>query len=601
MSAGDVSINRLDWRRSARGVRAFLDSEVRVQARLWFGLLIALLLAVNGLNVVNSFVGRDFMTAIESRDGDRFLLETVLYLAVFALSTAAAVHLRYTEERLGLLWREWLTARLIAVYLGHRGYYRLKEGRHVDNPDQRIHEDVRAFTSTTLSFFLMFLNGAITVAAFSGVLWSISPILFLVCAGYAVLGSLVMLVLGRRLIGLNYRQLGREADFRADLIHVWENAESVAILRREGRLGARLGRRLEALCENLKRIIVVNRNLGFFATGYNYLTQIIPALVVAPLFMRGEVEFGVITQSAMAFAHLVGAFSLVVTQFGSLSSFAAVVARLGSLGEAMEQAGLPVASCDVCIAPVADEGLGGAAGPAATIEVIDDDTRIAYQRLSLCAPGDGRVLIADLTASIAPGTRVLVLGSNEDAKTALFRATAGVWDSGEGRVYRPGPTELYFLPERPYLPPGTLREVLVRTGQEDEVSEERIRAVVDALDLDPVLARAGGLDVEGDWDNLLSLGEQQRLAVGRVLLATPRFVFLERLSTALGPEGADRVLAMLSDRSITYLSVGRGRHGVRETDDKLGHYDALLELLDEGRWRWQSVADGEARSLPDQV
>ena len=168
------------------------------------------------------------------------------------------------------------------------------------------------------------------VFSFSGVLWSISPLLFGVAIGYAALGTLTALYLGRPLVGLNYRQSDREADFRADLIHVRENAESVALLRREGLLTARLLRRIDGLGDNFRRITSVNRNLGFFTTRYNYLIQLIPLLVVAPLFIRGEVEFGVITQSAMAFAQLLGGLSLIVNQAQSLSAFAAVTARLSA-------------------------------------------------------------------------------------------------------------------------------------------------------------------------------------------------------------------------------------------------------------------------------
>src|SRR6185503_15139294 len=174
----------------------------------------------------------------------------------------------------------------------------------------------------------------LTVIAFAGVLWSISRPLFLVGIAYAAAGSLLTVLLGRPLVRLNYRQADREANFRGDLMHVRENAESVALLHGESQIEARLSGRIDALVANLRRIIAVNRNLGFFTTGYNYMIQIIPALIVAPLFIRGEAEFGVITQSAIAFTQLLGAFSLIVTQFQTISSYAAVLARLHALADA---------------------------------------------------------------------------------------------------------------------------------------------------------------------------------------------------------------------------------------------------------------------------
>jgi putative ATP-binding cassette transporter len=204
----------------------------------------------------------------------------LLYVGVFALLTCTAVFCRFVEERLALLWREWLTRQLVARYLEQQTYHRLNAIGTLGNPDQRIADDVRSFTASTLSFALIFLNGTFTIIAFSGVLWSISRTLFFTAVGYAVFGSSIAVVLGRRLMPLNYDQSDREADFRAHLIHVRENAESIALLHREPHIGARLRGQVDAFTANLKRIIAVNRNLGFFTTGYNF-AQLIPALLVA--------------------------------------------------------------------------------------------------------------------------------------------------------------------------------------------------------------------------------------------------------------------------------------------------------------------------------
>jgi len=559
-----VPITRLTWSRLGRAVSDFAKCEVGWRARGLFALLIALLFAFNALNVLNSYVGRDFMTAISNRDSARFTRQAIAYLGVFAASALVGAFYSFSEQRLGLLWREWLTRRLLGSYLDRRAYYRLSAAGLLTSPDERIAEDVRAFTATTLSFVLMLCNATVTVVAFSGVLWSISRALFAIAVLYAACGSALAVLFGRPLVWLNYNQLDREADFRANLVHVQANAESIALLGREGRLGARLRRRFEDLTANMRRIIAVNLNLAFFTNGYNYLIQIIPALVVAPLFIRGKVEFGVITQSTMAFSTLLGALSLVVTQFQSISSFAAVVSRLGSLADAMEQAQSPAA---------------------ASIDMIEDEARVAYERLTLLSPRSDHVLVRELSVSVPRGTRVLIVGPNDAAKVALFRATAGIWENGSGRIVRPGLDAVFFLPERPYLPPGTLRDVLVRTGREGVIGDEQIATLLHVLGLEPVLERTGGLDVERDWDDVLSLGEQQLLSVARVILAAPRFVFLERPRRALGSEEADRILGLLSERSITYLTLGDGSDGL---DD----YDAVLELAGDGGWTWKAVEAG---------
>jgi len=562
MSEQLITFDRATARRFIRAVKDFLTSEVRWQARGLFALLIAFALTVNGLNVINSYVGRDFMTAIAHRDQAGFIRQAVLYIAVFAGSTAIAVLYRFTEERLGLFWRVWLTRRIIQQYLADRTYLHLKESATIENPDQRIAEDVRAFTSTTLSFTLMFMNGALTVLSFSGVLWTISPFLFGVAIGYAVLGTLTTIYLGRPLIGLNYRQSDREASFRSDLIHLRENAESVALPRREGRLTARLLRRIDSLADNYRRIILVNRNLGFFTTGYNYLIQIIPTLIVAPLFIGGKVEFGVITQSAMAFAQLLGAFSLIVNQFQSISSFAAVIARLSALVGAVEK-GPPSAHTAVA--------------------VVEVEGRIAYDRLTLFSPEGNRELLKNLDVEIPHGTKVLIVGPNEAARTALFRATAGIWAAGAGTLFRPPLDAIFFLPQRPYLPPGTLRDLLVRTGKEQVITDDQITAALRAAGLDSVQARADGLDREHDWSAILSLGEQQLLALTRLILARPAFAMLDRVNAALKPAQVRQALRGLDENSITYITLA-------DDAESLDMYDAVLEIDTGGGWSWKQTS-----------
>lgn len=566
-----IELDRVTWERFLRPTRGFLTSEVAGQARWLLALLLGLLLSINGLNVLNSYVGRDFMTAVEHRDTEVFVWKMMLYIGVFGIATLAAGIYRFSEERLALLWREWLTRRMIHQYLDHRMYYHLNERGVIPNPDQRMAEDVRAFAVTTLSLLLLMLNGSITVVAFSGVLWSIRPTLFLIAVGYAAVGSLMTVILGRPLVRLNYAQADREAFFRTDLVHIRENSESVAFLHREGRMRARLLRHLDSLVENFHRIIKVNRNLTFFTTGYNYLIQVIPVVVVAPLFIRGEVEFGVITQASMAFSHLMGAFSLIVTQFQSLSSYAVVLVRLGEFDEAA----VDIAARDVHL-----------------IELKEERTRIAFEDLTLWSPRDGRVLIKDLCLSIPSGTNVLVRGDSDTVKVAFVRSLAGIWECGSGRIIRPGPEHFFMVPERPYVAPGTLRELVVRAGYENQVSESRVVSVLHDLGIAKIITRAGGLDIEKDWDNILSLDEQHLLVFARLLIAAPRFALLDRISTALAPEQVAHVLTLLAKNSISYLVVAHG-------EKPLERFSAVLDLHEGGKWEWTPVEGG--RLVEDRV
>ena len=574
------SFNRKTWGRCAAHINVFTSSsDVGTKAKLMSILLGVLLLGTNGLNVLNNYVGRDFMTAIANRDKPAFLHQAVLWLMVFAGSTIVAVYARYLEERIGLLWRNWSTRRVLGGYMTDRTYYRLAAGA-IENPDQRIADDIRTFTTTTLSYLIMILNGGITAIAFSGVLWTISPLLLIVAMAYAAAGSFLTVKLGRPLVRLNFAQLDKEGKFRTELVHVKENAHLVAISQREGYLCSRLMNHLTDLTANFERIIRINRNVGFFTTGYNWLIQLIPVVIIAPLYMCGAVEFGVVTQAAAAFMQLVGAFSLIVTQFQSISSFAAVVARMDALVTAIED---------------------GAEATRVGIVTVEDDRRVAFEKLSLHAPGQDRLLVRELSFEMREARRVLVLGDDETAVSALFRAAAGLWTAGAGRIVRPSFDHIMFLSERPYLPPGPLNDLLLRPRRADcgialehqperrrpqpggqRFPETRVKDVLGLPGIAPLLERVSALQIDHEWDTVLTLGEQQLLVCARLLLAAPRFAFLERPSTTLEGEPLEQVLRTLRSHAIGYVVF-------EQEATNLAAYDTVLELLPGGGWNLRRI------------
>jgi putative ATP-binding cassette transporter len=319
-------------------------------------------------------------------------------------------------------------------------------------------------------------------------------------------------------------------------------------------------RRIDDWVANLKRIISVNRNLNFFTGGYNYMIQLIPTLVVAPLFMRQGVEFGVIAQSAMAFATLLGAFSLVITQFQAISSYASVITRLGEFVGAYEKVTLRDKAARIGYSTGAD--------------------RFACSELTLhAADSESKVLIRHLNATFDAGKRVLVHGSNQAACAALFRAAAGLHDAGSGSIVCPPPEKSAFLPEQPYLVPSTLRELLLSSAGKREVTDDEISSVIREARLESVVREHGGLDSERNWMEVLSFEEQQRVSIARALLARPEFAFLAQIDSALGDAEQERFLRVFADRHITYVSFGD-----RGPDAAL--YDAFLELNDDGSWTW---------------
>ena len=580
MTQNRLPITRENLSRIWSLIRALAaDPGAGPKATRMFAGLCGFLLTLNGLNVLNSYIGRDFMTAIADHNMAGFWKYLFLTLLVFGLLTLFAVLQRYLEESLGLIWRKWLTWRLFRRYAEHRVYWRLAETHAVENPDQRIAEDIKAFTTTTLSFVLMLLNGALTVIAFSGVLWTISPTLFVVAVCYATAGTWLTFRLGRPLIDMNYDQLDREAEFRASLIHLQEHADVLALSRRENLWIQRSGHFLEDLANNWWKIIGINRKVGFFTTGYNWLIQIIPVLVVAPLFIEGRVEFGVITQAVLAFTQLLGAFSLIVTQFQSISSFSAVVSRLTLLSDASTEAQTMESS---------------ASDQAAHPEQGQD--RIVLREVTLKSQNSGRLLINSLTAELHTGQPVMVYGPDEAAGQALFRAMAGLWPITSGQILRPALDQILFVGERPYLCTGTLREMFLRplpevsTPVDDTalvdtlmMADATVHEAMEAVGLARLSQRFGGLDTRQDWDNVLSLEDQQLLVIARVLACKPHFVVLDRPGTALSLAQIETVYGAFSAQAITPITFDK-------TALPKELYGACLELKTGGKWRWQSGA-----------
>ena len=539
--------------------------------------LCVFMLLINGLNVLNSYVGRDFMSAIADHKRGMFWWQAFLLVLVFFALTTTSVLSRYMEESLGLLWRKWMTWRLFEIYADHRVYYRLQDHHEADNPDQRIAEDVKAFTTTSISFVLMLSNGVLTVIAFSGVLWSISPTLLLVSILYAIAGTWLTIRLGKPLVQLNYDQLDREASFRAGLLSLRQNADMIALSRREDLWILRGWDRLEALVKNFTTIIGINRNVGFFTTGYNWLIQLIPALIVAPLYIDGKVEFGVITQSAVAFTQLMGAFSLIITQFQSISSFLAVIQRLSNLTEtALAESQAQMAISD----RITRHG--------------KEKKAITLKGVSIAAQNNHHLLVERLSVTFKTGQPVLVYGPDASALSGLFRAIAGLWPLESGEITRPSLNECLFISERPYLCASSLRELFMRpclelnqdpggldTGNFSHLipQDKQIITALKAVGLKRLLEEIPDFGVIHDWESERPLIEQQLLVVARALMQKPRFVLLDRPGSTLDHAKVSTVLNLLRAAKITAITF---EHSICHPE----HHVAALELLGGGRFHW---------------
>ncbi|MCX6867713.1 MAG: ABC transporter ATP-binding protein/permease [Verrucomicrobia bacterium] len=542
--------------------KAFFKSERRVRARGLLTLLLMLSLAFVGVTVLTSYVGRDLITAIERKDIHAYWSSMGRYLGTFAAAVLINVFYRVAEQSLALLWREWMAQHLIKRYFNNRAYYRLRGSDSIDNPDQRISEDVRNFTLDSLGYALLVVNSVMTLIGFLGVLWSISGALVGVALVYAIAGTFMCFVIGRRLVGLHYDKYQKEADFRYSLVRVRDNAESIAFYRGEKREHVDLFHRLSAVVANMRSIIVWNRNLGFFRNSYNYLALVVPILIVAPLFMNGKMPFGVVTQTLGAFAQVLGAVSIVADNFEGLSSYLAGIQRLGILWDDLDDFD-------------AEEDRSARESES---QLDETSSRVKLDHLTVLTPDGTKLLAKDLSFEMGLNQSLIIMGASGSGKSSIIRTIAGLWPSGTGLLERPALHHLMFLPQRPYMVPGSLRDQLHYPVHDRRVDEEQISKVIEMVNLAEVLARVDGdLDRVIDWTNVLSLGEQQRVAFARLFLHQPMFVFLDEATSALDEDNQKRIYELILQSHIGFISVGHRQTLVQ-------YHERVLHLRSAGEW-----------------
>ncbi|WP_375468985.1 ABC transporter ATP-binding protein/permease [uncultured Nostoc sp.] len=556
------------WQQFVEVAKPYWFSEQKWKARGLLLLLLVLALAVNAINVSISFIFRNINTSLanfpQSRDATNFWKYIAIYAGLLVIGTPIIVIFGYIQDKLGLQWREWLTNHFLDKYFQNRAYYRINFNDKIDNPDQRISEDIRAFTRTSLSFSLLILTSIVTLISFTGVLLSISVSLSIALVTYAIVGTIITAWVGQRLIGINFNQLKREADFRYSLVHVRDNAESIAFYQGEAEETVQLKDRLLRAIRNFDLLISWQRNLGFFTQSYSYFVAALPYLVIAPIYFAGKTEFGTFTQTAIAFQQIFSALSVVVSQFESLTAFAAGVERMGGLADALEKP--------------------SPKSPEMTTIDVTEDSQLALRHVTLLTPNYQRTLVRDLPFSLQPGEGLVIVGNSGSGKSSLLRAIAGLWNAGTGQIIRPPLSEMMFLPQRPYMVLGSLRSQLLYPNTNSDISETKMCHVLAQVNLADLPERLGGFDIELDWANVLSLGEQQRLAFARLLLNTPSYVILDEATSALDLANEKNLYQQLKAKQTTLISVGH-------RPSLLQYHEYVLEL--DGNSNWQLIPTEE--------
>jgi putative ATP-binding cassette transporter len=505
----------------------YYRSEDKWAGRALLAAVIALQLFQVWLNVRFNAWYNTFYTALQDKDWDTFIAQIGVFSLLAAFFIVSAVYQLYLQQWLQIKWRYWLTNRYLGRWLGQGTHYRMRlKGDQADNPDQRIADDIRQFVDSTLDIGIALLGSVVTLVSFIVILWNLSsatPLMigsstfnipgYLVWAAliYAVIGTWVTHLVGRPLIKLNFDQQRYEADFRFSLVRLRENAEEVTLLAGEQAEEARLRDRFGWVIRNWYDIMRRRKRLTFLTAGYSQAAIIFPFLVVSPVYFFGKMTLGGLMQISSAFGQVQSALSFFVTAYTSIADWKAVLNRLSGFEASIDWA----------------QGLDKTAP---RVEVATNGARnLSADELAVGLP-NGQEIVRVKGLSIAPGERVLVTGPSGSGKTSLFRALGGIWPFGKGSISIPKDANVLVLPQRPYLPLGTLRGALAYPGPEDAFSLDEIEDVLSAVGL---AALRKQLDETAYWTDKLSGGEKQRLSIARALLQKPDWLFLDEATAAL--------------------------------------------------------------------
>lgn len=554
----------------------FLDPKERRSAWGLLVVIVILNLASVGLSVWFNHWYNDFYNSLQEKDFAAFRTLLLYFAGVATAFIIVAVYRQYLQSLLQIRWRRWLTEHWLNDWLGGKHYYHMQMlGLDTDNPDQRIAEDLRLFPAYSLTLTLGLLNAVVTLVSFLGILWSLSGEFSFTLGGheivipgymvwvaivYAAAGTWLTHLIGRPLARMNFERQQLEADFRFHLVRVREHAEGIAFQNGEVVERAGLGQRFAAVFRNFYDIMLKQKQLTWFTSGYAQLAVIFPFVVGAPRYFSGAIPLGGLMQIVSAFGQVQEALSYIITSYAEIAEWRAVIDRLTTFRTGLERARAVAAHSQV--------------------QVVRAGETLGIEQLQLDLP-DGRPLMQADGLQLTPGDSLLLQGGSGRGKTTLMRAIAGLWPFGKGRVTRPADETNLFLPQKPYLPHGSLRAALSYPHDPAMFGDEDYRAALEALDLGRLTPR---LDEDAIWDQQLSGGEQQRVQLARALLMKPRWLYLDEATAALDEASEQKALSALRTAlpQTAILSIG--------------HKPALQAFHNQKR-RLEAGAPGEAARL----
>ncbi len=546
---GLVSTLATIWRLAA----PYFRSEDRLAGRVLLAAVVGCELSIVAINVLLNQWNNRFYNALQDRNWDAFVSELLIFCGLATAFIVLAVYQLYLNQWLQIRWRQWMTKALLGDWLDGANHYRMQLlGDAADNPDQRLTEDIQMFVERTLSIGIGLLGAVVTLGSFVIILWGLSAAAplhvfgsdwtipgYLVWAAliYALIGTLLTHWIGWPLVQLNFNQQRFEADFRFNLVRVRENSEQIALLRGEKAETGRLLDRFGRVVANFLLIMSRTKRLTFFTAGYQQVSIVFPYVVVSPAYFAGTMQLGGLMQTASAFNSVQTSLSFFITVYRQLAEWRAVIQRLSGF-----QLGAAAARAAAVTPPVVEVAAG-----ATNSGVQIDDVAVDLP--------NGKPLVSGTGVSIPSGDRMLVTGPTGSGKSTLFRAIAGIWPFGKGRIVVPKDAKLMMLPQRPYFPVGALADAVSYPREAGAFSHAQIADALRAVGLPALVER---LDEDAHWNRMLSLGEQQRLGIARALLQAPDYLFLDEATASLDEASEAALYRLLQERlpDTTLVSIG---------------------------------------------